>query len=355
MIAILAPYGRNEVTAAAIRLADFGVALGHDVNLVSAGVEEHHVHPLWDSKVKSGRRRGVYKAAAKADYVIHFQCHNTWYDCTSLVTERSSGRARHILVPNWHGLNGATGDFLQRYDQIICPSRACKRAVKDAVYGVDCVVDRERLTWVHWDAGIDSIRTEGAVSSGMLRACIVCDTGVIDFCGSLVTNLVDELLTMFPRLHITIASVKSWAKPERKAIAGLRTRWEKRFRAWQVFGFHELDLEIASSDWVVLPSVRSDFGLIATRALAYGKPVIANNVEPFSDVITPASGVLVPCDVRHGAFKSPIAVADYANWLDTCQKALCDNRTLCLLQTKEWRVEEYRAAFQSVWRRALSA
>ena len=58
MIAILAPYGRNEVTLAAIRLAELVVGLGREVRLVACGGYEKSVHPLWDERVVAGRMSG---------------------------------------------------------------------------------------------------------------------------------------------------------------------------------------------------------------------------------------------------------------------------------------------------------
>ncbi len=350
MITLLAPYGRNEVTSAAIRLADLAMGLGRDVRLVACGLKESSVHPSWDDKVRTGQRTGIYKAAHKASCVVHFQCHQSWYAKAALVADGK--KAKHILVPNWHGLGPRDKAVVAKFDQVVCPTRACKKAIQSEVFQGDRV-GRDLLTWVRWDAGIPPVRREGTVADERIRACVYADSASIDFCGPLVVHLVDELLTQHPRLDVTVISVKSWSRKDKHDLRAAEKKWsaDKRLAVRRVGTLPDLTKEFHAHDWVVLPSVRADFGMAASRALACGAAVIAHDIEPFSEIVTEASGLLVPCEWTSGRMLAPVAVPSMARWLETCDRAFSDTKLLFKLQTWDWKLTEHQAAFNLAWSR----
>lgn len=352
MITLLAPYGRNEVTSAAIRLAELVMSLGQKVRLVACGVHEKAVHPFWDERVVTGHRvDAIAKAAAKATAVVHFQCHQAWFEAASL-PRTTANAIKQILVPNWHGMAKREASLIPRYDQIVCPSRLCKQVVQAEVFQGD-KLDKDRLTWCRWDAGLTPVRREGTVDDAKLKACVYADAATIDFCGPMVIELVGELLAMFPKLEVSVVSAKSWARRDRASLAQAAKKWGGRLRTVRMTGLFDLTKEFHTHDWALLPSVRADFGMAASRALACGVPVICNNVAPFDEVVWADNGVLVPCEVRTGAAKAPLAVPSLANWVEACTAALRDTRKLFRLQTLDWKLAEHQAAFNNAWRHAL--
>lgn len=345
MISILAPYGRNEVTSAAIRLADLALALGRDVRLVACGLKEKKVHPAWDDKVRSGHREGIYKCTHKAAVVVHFGLHQSWHEKATLVAEK---KGKQILVPGWHGLVPKDRSLMPRYDQIVCPSRTCRKLVQSDVFE-NVKMSKDKLTHVRWDAGLPAIRREGTVVADRIRACFFADASSIDFCGPMVVQLTNELLDAYPKLDVTVLSTKSWSRHDRHDLRAAERKWQKRLAVRRATCHTDLNKEFHSHDWVVLPSVRADFGMAASRALACGAPVICHDVAPFDEIVTAWSGLLVPCEVRTNAFKSPIAVPNIGNWLTTCAKAFSDTRHLFNLQTRDWQLSEAQAAFNLAW------
>lgn len=348
MIVILAPYGRNEVTSAAIRLADLAMAFGQDVRLVACGVHEKKVHPAWDDKVRSGLREGIYKTALKAKHVVHFECHPAWFEKASLVSVTKGNTAKHILVPNWHGLGPKDRYWISKYDQVVCPSRLCKKIIHADVFQGD-KMDKDQLTWTLWDAGIPAVQREGTVESERLKACVYCDASAIDFCGPMVIQMCSELLTSFPKLDVTLLATKSWSRRDRHDLKQAQARWSKRLRVKKTTGLCDVGTEFHSHDWVVFPGVRSDFGLVAAQALACGAAVVCHDVEPFCEVVTRDKGLLVPCEIRSGPVRAPVAVPALGDWLDTCAKAFSDTKTLFNLQTRDWKLGEQQASFNLVW------
>jgi len=349
MIVILAPYGRNEVTSAAIRLADLAMALGRDVRLVACGVHEKTVHPSWDDKVKSGLREGIYKACLKARHVVHFESNPAWYEKASFVSVTKGQDAKHILVPNWHGMGPKDRFLVTKYDQIVCPSRLCKRVLHAEVFQGDKSIDKDKLTWAMWDAGIPAVRREGTVENERIKACVYCDSSAIDFCGPMVVQMCGELLLAHPKLDLTVLASKSWSRHDRRDLKTAQVKWAKRLNVSRVSGLCDLAMEFHKHDWVVLPGVRSDFGLAAAKALACGAAVICHDVEPFSEVVSKERGLLVPCEIRNGQGRAPMAVPSMGDWLETCAKAFTDTKLLFKLQTRDWQLSEQQAAFNLAW------
>lgn len=352
MITILAPYGRNEVTSAAIRLAELVVGLGQEARLMACGVYERAVHPFWDERVVSGRKKdAVAKAASRSTAVVHFQCHQAWLESATLADTKAR-RARQILVPNWHGMSGREASLIPRFDAVVCPTRACKEVIRAEVFQGD-KVGRDRLTFCRWDAGIPPVRREGTVEAGKLKAAVYCDAAAIDFCGPMVIQLAQELLAMFPKLDLSVVHLKSWSRRDKADLKRGQQRWDRRLRVHKLTNLFDLSKEFHAHDWAILPSVRADFGFSAARALACGTPVVCHDVEPFSELVSKDSGVLVPCEVRTGAARAPMAVPNLGRWAEACETALKDTRKLFGLQTKDWRLAELQAVFNNTWLHAL--
>lgn len=347
MISILAPYGRNEVTSAAIRLADLALAMGRDVRLVACGLKEKVVHPVWDGKVRSGQREGIYKSTHKAAVVVHFGLNQSWHEKAKLVSEK---KGKQVLVPLWHSTVPKDKGIMTRYDQIVCPSKTCRKLVQDEVFE-GLKTSKDQLTHVRWDSGLPPIRREGTVVEGRIKACIFADSSSIDFCGSMVVQLATELLHTYPKLDVTVLSVKSWSRHDKTDMKAAEKTWGKRLTVRRAITHADLNREFHAHDWVVLPSVRADFGLAASRALACGAAVLCHDVAPFSEIVTGWSGIMVPCEVRTNAFKAPIAVPNIGNWLTAAAKAFADTRCLFSLQTRDWQLSEAQASFNLAWGR----
>lgn len=352
MITILAPYGRNEVTSAAIRLAELVMSLGQEPRLVACGLHERAVHPFWDERVVAGHKKdAISKAASKARTVVHFQCHQAWLEAATLADTKAK-KVKQILVPNWHGMAGKESALIPRYDTVVCPTKLCKKIIQTEVFQGE-KMDRDRLSSCRWDAGVPPVRREGTVEDGKLKAVLYCDAAAIDFCGPMVIQMAQELLAMFPRLDLSIVHFKSWSRRDKADLKKAQAKWEKRLRVVKLLGLFDLSKEYHAHDWAILPSVRADFGFSAARALACGTPVICHDVEPFSELITAACGVLVPCEVRTGAAKAPVAVPNMGKWVEACESALKDTKKLFGLQTKDWKLSEQQAAFNNTWQHVL--
>ncbi len=330
------------------------MAMGREVRLVACGTKETAVHPYWDDHVRSGENVGIYRSTQKASFVVHFECHELWFSKTSLATSKGRTMAKHILVPNWHSIFKHSRATVDKFHTVVCPTKMCKKVLFEDVFQGDKTAAREKLTWIRWDAGIPAVRREGTVQDGRIRACVFCDTSSIDFCGPMVIQLVNELLMMHPKLDITLVSLKSWCRRDRSDLKQMMVHWPKRFKLHRAASVCDMNKEYHGHDWAILPGVRGDFGLSASRALSCGAAVICNDVEPFSEIVGTHNGILVPCEIRHGASKAPIAVPHLGKWLEACNRAFTDTKLLFNLQTKDWLLGEQQAAFNVAWAKILT-
>lgn len=352
MISLLAPYGRTEVTAAAVRLAELAASLGHAVRFVACGARETNVHPRWDHQVVCGdRAHAISRAALKSQAVVHFQCHQAWHDKVALTTTAKS-RPKQILVPNWHGMSTRQLCLVPRFDQIVCPSKLCRRVLAADVFRGE-KLKRDRLTYATWDSGLPPVRREGTIEDGQIRACLYCDASAADVPNVFVPRLADSLLKAYPRLRLSVVGLRGWDRDTRVALGHVVAAWDGRLEVRRLPNWPALTREFHAHDWAVLPSARSDYSLAAGYALACGTPVICHGVSPFTEVVSACSGLLVPCSTVRSDANAPLAVPDVKKWVETCRQAFRDTSTLFSLQTNDWRLKQARTAFDNVWRTAL--
>jgi glycosyltransferase involved in cell wall biosynthesis len=182
---------------------------------------------------------------------------------------------------------------------------------------------------------------------------VYCDAAAIDFCGPMVIQLLHELLAMFPQLALSLVYLKSWSRRDKADLKKAQGKWDKRLRVTKLTSLFDLNKEYHTHDWAILPSVRADFGFSAARALACGTPVVCHDVEPFSELVSKDSGVLVPCEVRTGAAKAPVAVPHLGNWVEACEAALGPPSGCSSCRPGTGGLAELQAAFNNTWRQVL--
>lgn len=351
MIGIIAPYGRNEVTGAACRLADLAVACGVEVRFVASRIHERNIHPYWDTKVLTGQNWNVQNHAPDCDTVVHFNCEEARLIGVTTVKKHT---AKHVLVPSWHAMNEGDMFYAGRYDQIVCPSKAGFEAFRAKLHRGK-QVRPEKLTWCRWEPGLTRVIRK-LQSPLMPRVCVLCDHTAIDYAGRSVLRLVDELLTLDAGLRLSLVSLKSWAKTERREIARLERYWLSLGNP-ERFSHHRgtpltLNAMFNYHDWVIIPSTFADFGLYATQAVACGAAVIAPDITPYDEVLAGgAHGVLVPGQVVRGRFDAPIHVFDVGVWFDACKRAIYDSALLNRTRTADWPIADWHRAFDTHWQK----
>lgn len=350
-VGILTPYTRTEITAAALRLADLVLATGHEVELIARGAYEESVHPFWDSRVHPTPRARLCRIAIRCNAYIHFLADSVALDATTLVHDS----APEILVPNWTVLNRSHRTLLKRYSTIVCPTKAAYKLIRSLLYG-NRAVDAEKISWCRWESGVEAVRRDGTVADNVVRVAIWCDSGTIDRRGPIAICLAMNALEISERVQVTLLSAKSWARSERRTIGRLVRKWGSRLACRHLSGA-TLDqmAEFHAHDWVIVPADVGVFGTAVMRAHSCGAPVIAHDIEPFSELITSEyNGLLVPCELESSEKSlAPVAAANPNRWMPLLRRALSDNSCLFRMQGKDWRQSTRRKAFDEFWIKLL--
>jgi hypothetical protein len=349
MIVIFAPYGRNEVTAAAIRLADLAMALGDDTCFVATGDCERGIHGFWDPKVVSGRfSTAVYKAARYADHCVWFIHDGRLRRAVDLVATK----AVHTLVPLWHHLYLRGKDALTSYQHIVCPSKACHEAIRTFL-GKDSAAARI-VTWARWDSGLAPTARNGLLNDEQVRVCIFAEHSSIDKYASLMLAITNALLENGQRHRVTILSTKSWPARARATLDCLRRRYKERLCFKRATAILSQMREFHDHDWVYLPATKADFAITAAAANACGAPTIVNNVAPFNEVITPRhSGVWLSHEREANWLGAEVALPHKAvpGIVAQVVATVDDVNLLLAMQRLDWHVAENQRAFIAFWRR----
>lgn len=340
MIGIVAPYGRTETTAAALRLADLFEAKGLSVRYVAAGPREHNVHPAWDSRIGSAKTFKVYNALRGCSTVVHFVC-----DARILKDAKLVAGGQHILVVPWHSLSPATM-LLSEYDSLVCPSQACFKDLKSNM-------DEAKLSVCHWSAGLPIVtRADVGPHPSM---CVYCDHTVIDYCAPLLIAALTVLRRELRSPRITLLSTKSWSKKDRCVLKDLVACSEGRITSRPVGNLAEQASLFASHDWVLLPGVRANFGIMADRALACGAPVIAYDVPPINEIVfAERGGASIPCDLYALWNQAPVAIPDLAKLISVCRAALAGTPSvLTQMRRQDWCCAKINKTFDSFWMKLI--
>lgn len=340
-ISILTPYNRSDTTMAAIRLADLAVALGYDVNFISCDFHENNIHSFWDSKVIKGKSHNIYTKTKDSKKVIYFLINNDLLNKVQLVTKQ----AIHVLVPSWHKLLLNT-EIYKEYNKVVIPDRSF------FTYFVNNI-KAKNTHYCLWEAGLPSLPREGTVESNKVITYFFCDNNVIDFCGTLVLELVNELLKNLIKLEVILIYNKSWPKKDRKLIKELSKN--NRFKHEKISNIHRQILLLHKCDWFVYPAVRGDFAMPVFYSLSCGVPVIVNDVNPFNNIITNnTTGFLVPCENKTLNSKAPMAIQTFGQWYSVCYKAFSSTRQLFSMQQHDWQLQKLTRTFNSFWSKLLA-
>ena len=164
-LGIFTPYRRGEVTAAAVRLADFALLQSYKVKIMVDGPAERGVHPYWDTRITSVNGAGIYRWAQGCSHLIWFSPNRRWLEMTKVVADK----AQHIQVISWHNLRPDQLKASWDGDLIVCPSQLVKERFLEvsANLGVPA-----KVKWCCWDSGLNPIqKAKDLVENDKVRDC----------------------------------------------------------------------------------------------------------------------------------------------------------------------------------------
>lgn len=220
----------------------------------------------------------------------------------------------------------------------------------------DRAIARKRLRYCLWDSGFTPVRREGRIASNRIRVGVICDNTTIDSHGPKLLQTICKWLTTHEHLDVSLLSLKSGSRNDRKEIGRLLRYFGKRFSAKRDTTPTAISMFCHANDWIALPATRANFGIHAAHALACGTPVIANNIEPFSEIVeNGVNGFLVPGHVSTNNANAPTITPAFHLWSELGCNLFANAKTLLQLQTQDWKIAQKRDAFEQVWRNEFNA
>jgi hypothetical protein len=318
VILVLAPYGRNEVTAAALRLVELAIQHDYEAVFATLGPPCRGIHPVWDRKVVRPDNPVVRQNAARIRHVI-------WFDLPRGDLRNRFRSASHYFVPSWHSLTPNDAEAVRSFDWVVCSTAACQQRLLERG-----LAEGARTLRCRWDAGLDFVAHEGLRQPDQKRLLVHCDVGTIEECSTLTLAAIEMLLVGLEDVACTVTSTKTWSRSDRRRIARMRMRWGHRLCFMPQTTFPDQVRLIHEHDWTLLPSVRCDFGMTTMRSLACGVPVIVHELPPFDEFVVSEgptrNGTFIPCEILESTTQAPIAVTTAHGVATAVSKALSGKR-----------------------------
>jgi len=135
-----------------------------------------------------------------------------------------------------------------------------------------------------------------------------------------------EALFLSCNLKINLITAKRCSSFTRKRIRDLTFSTNHALVHYDTPSFTEQATIFSISDFLILPSTRSDFGLIPVRGLSCNLPIVCHDVIPLSPLISQArNGVKVACSKHVNWLGCETAVFDVNNMVAEVKRLLQAN------------------------------
>lgn len=331
-IGIFTPYVRNEITLAAVQLADWLYKCGMSVSLLADGRVEKGIHRFWDTRVKKASEQAVYKWAYNSTHLLWFAANVKALQQSHLVTfNNKKQKTKNLFFPNWTNWTEQDDAFLAQCDKTVC-------------------FNRDLYLW------LKKLRpTDKLFMSDRSHCCIVSSENVLipkaakrkNDCVSLLVFLPKQLeldiessffdifrnlLLSHASLKITFLSEKSLSNRYKSKIKRLIKTFDDRVRFVYSVPYYEYGHWAKKADWVYVANTRHAFGSVFNLFAASTSPIICQAIPPATAFVgNRVNGLLIPCPVMENPY--PVADIDLKQVEDVLDKAVLNSeKALTALQ-----------------------
>ena len=331
-VGIFTPYVRNEITLAAVQLADWLYKCGMSVSMLSSGRIERGVHRFWDTRVKKASEHTVYKWAYSTTHLLWFAADVKALQHSHLVTfNNKKQKTKNIFFPNWTNWTGQDDAFLAQCDKTVC-------------------LNRDLYIW------LKTLRAPGKLfMSDRSHCCIVSPENVLIPKAAKQKNDRVKLLVFLPKqleldidvsffdifrnllmshtdLNITFLSEKSLSSRYRTKVKQLIKGFDGRVEFVYSLPYYEYSQLAKKADWVYVANTRHAFGSVFNLFSASTSPLICQTIPPATAFVgNHVNGLLIPCPVMEKPY--PVANIDLKQVEAVLDKAVLNSaKALTTLQ-----------------------
>lgn len=304
-IGIYAPYVKNEITLAAVQVADWLVRCGLDVEFLSDGKVSSGIHPVWDRKVRRAHDLdSVFRWAYGATHLCWFTPNLNAYEAARVVArDTNQRRTKTIFFPHWGNWTPVHGSFFRLAHRTICLSQDLANWL-DAKYP-DLATNR---TWANLvSPSIPLIPKQGLVDPEQRRLLVLLDHSMTLDIGPGIFEAFDFLLAEHPRLRLTFAFLGSLPRPYRWLVESTQLHFPDRIEFVGNPAYVEYLHLARQHDWVYLAATRHRLGSLLSHLLVTTVPILCHDLPPVGGhLIDESTGKLIPC----GLHERPVPVAE---------------------------------------------
>ena len=313
MIYFYSPYRRDEITYAALRVAQTALETSNqDVFLLPPGPKTGTASAFWDNRVLS--RINTLPAIVSATSIVHFGVDLDFINMITHYRKPISKACTQILVPSWHSTRlEAVSAIRSFFDYCVVPTASVKKSFMQCVYGK---TRTKKLVELPWDIRVAQTKRDGHVRKNSIRVCVVADADAIGNSSSFIFTALEDLLNSHSGLEFTVLHSRAFCPADRQTIKYLLKDFHTRLVFKPMPYLENIALEFHDHDWVWLPSRRANFGVFANLAIACGCPVLTWDIPPYNEIIeNDITGTLVPCDTKTNWMQAPSAIVDTSNFV----------------------------------------
>ena len=338
-VGIHAPYSRQEATHLGLTLASLAERLVYDVDWLSSQAHETQLHPAWDGRVLSGRKRSFTQWARK-----HRCGHLIWFDVQPEKLELARKRGcSNTLVLLWHRLEDQHVPYLSLFDRIVCPSFSVAQAFQKRFKPLGL----QNVRYLPWDTGTE--RRMGPQQSDETSVFLPLDGYTADKAGSLILHNAELLLASRSDITITVGHGKNWSREAMDALRRLQAARPQRVFTLKRRNWLEWTEAQSAHHWTLLPTLRCNTGYQVLDSLCLGVPVMAFDLPPISDSLHSSHGVLMPCNLTSNWLGATTAVFSPRVLLSTLEESLNPDVRRKLLHGDWSQLDERRRQFNLFW------
>lgn len=346
MLAIFAPYDRTETCLAAIRVADLALAAGQSVRLITTGPCHKGIHPYWDGQVRTTRFGGLFEYGQGLTHAVWFHCGANYLDTVSHLGDK----VKQIYVPSYHDMHLYEWAAAARADSVVYPSASAKKVGAEVLPVVLAGEDPPAENWCRWESGFRPRERRPKARLNSPRVLIYCDTHAVDDCAPLVCRIAVGLTREVSGAEVHLMAAKTWSKRDRRLVRDVARESGGRIGVSHQLGVSDLLAKLNAADWLALPGVRSNFGLLVGYAASFGVPVVCYDVDPLAELVVDGhNGLLVPCELHGSRVGAPSAVPSGVAFAGRLVDSVTDVRLYNRMRSGDWRLAEWARAFQEFW------
>ena len=303
-VGIFAPYVRNEITLAAVQLADWLVRCGIEVLFLTDGQVSRGIHPIWDRKVRRAKGAAVYTWAYNATHLCWFSPNPVAMAAAKLVASDSPKRqTRHLFFPHWSNWKAEHEAMLLSSARTICLSHDTADWLDKRYPNVPI-----NKTWANLTAPATLLFPRvGRLSLTSSHLLVILTKSIELDIGIQLLQTFDALLDSHPGLHVTFLLEHSLPRSYRKEFRRLQQLYPGRVVTATSPAYYDYIQLARQHDWVYLASTRHTYGSLLALLASSSVPLICHDAPPARAHVTHNyNGKLIPCDLR----ESPAPVAD---------------------------------------------